>query len=167
MHKHTLTWWGGLFRSHYRQFVFFVQLPCCVWRFPSLTEYQQLLLHLEECPTLCVCVCVSILPADLALCPSIPPRWIIFCVRSNVRHVISLKWISFLYVRVCVWHIISLKCAPSHWGDVIMVNFGGDGGAQREVEETDRDGKEKRKRGIKKYMHKGEANVSFLCISSF
>lgn len=77
------------------------------------------------CCTLAVCWCVwlrAFVPCPWHKVPGIIPH-----VQSIARHVIRLKWISFLSASTSVC-IISLKCVPSHQGDVIMINCGGDGG---------------------------------------
>lgn len=68
---------------------------------------------------------VFVLLCDWAFVPC--PWQKVPCIipQSIVRHVVRLKWISFLSVSTS---IISLKCAPSHQGDVIIINCGGDGG---------------------------------------
>lgn len=73
------------------------------------------------------CVCWCVWKRAFVPCPWHKVPWIIPHVQSIVRHVIRLKWSSFLSASTSMG-IISLKCPPSHQGDVIMINCGGDGG---------------------------------------
>lgn len=69
---------------------------------------------------MCVCVCAPILPAACALCFAAYSQWIISHVRSTVRHVIRLKWISFLCV--CVTHNKPWVCSITlRWCDYVKL----------------------------------------------
>lgn len=113
-----------------------------VWKtsnfyFTYCTYLLSLCLSWEMCLFICVCVCPTCKSCPL---PKQTVQWIISHVRRRVRHVIRLKWISFLCVSVSgcvsmyVYDTISLKCAALRWGDVIMINCWRDGGTRREKE---------------------------------
>lgn len=73
-----------------------------VWKtsnfyFTYCTYLLSLCLSWEMCLFICVCVCPTCKSCPL---PKQTVQWIISHVRRRVRHVIRLKWISFLCVSV-------------------------------------------------------------------